>query len=310
MSSPSIHDEASCSYVSTCGLSLVCDQPPTYFGREIKYSWNTTDTKLGTTVYVHCRNLPNLAQGVHLFSAPIVIVVNGDDNLFPSDYPQDCIKTLIESPKVLAIYAQNMCVVGHPKCKHIPIGLDYHTLNWERGGHLWGRTGMLASQQEALLKACKTKMKSLSESKVWPIVTNFQLAMDSPPRRAALRKPVYEALKDKSWMKWLPEQSRKDFWLALHDVVFVLCAPGNGFDTHRAWEVLALGRIPIVQKLPINVVYEGLPVWEVEDWNAFASLTEEEFSGKAQEFIAKFETYEWERLTLAYWKKELNAYKE
>ena len=303
----SVQDETSCSYVSTCGLSLICDQPPTYFGRDIKYSWDFATTMHGASVFVHCRHLANLAYNIHLFSSPIVIVVNGDDNLFPTDYPQNCIQTLIQSPLVLAIFAQNMCVVDHPKCKHLPIGLDYHTLNWEKGNHLWGRTGMLASQQESLLLACKTKMKALSECNVLPIVTNFQLAMDSPPRRTALRKPIYDILKDQSWMKWLPEQSRKDFWLSLHDVVFVLCAPGNGFDTHRAWEVLALGKIPIVQKLPINAVYEGLPVWEVDNWDSFVK---EDFQQKAQEFMKKIDQYQWEKLTLHFWKAQINAYKQ
>jgi hypothetical protein len=305
---PSIHNETECNYISTCGLSLICSQPPTYYGRQLKYSWNVNNEK-GDTIYTHCRNLAELVKHAHMFKQPFIIVVNGDDNLLPTDYPQETIKTIIESQNILAIYSQNNCITTHPKCIHLPIGMDYHTLNWEGGNHLWGRTGMNAKQQEALLEACKTKMKPIQECCATPILTNFQLAMDSPPRRQMLRKPIYEALQSSKWMKWLPEMSRKDFWLRLSDVAFVLCAPGNGFDTHRAWEALLLQKIPIVQKLPINEVYKGLPIWEVEDWNAFAALSEEDIAKKHKEFCDKWDTYEWERLTLDFWRKVFASYK-
>ena len=51
----------------------------------------------------------------------------------------------------------------------------------------------------------------------------------------------------------------------LHDlwesVDYVVCCEGNGMDTHRAWEVLSLNRIPIVYKTPMTEsLYRGLPV--------------------------------------------------
>ena len=305
---PSTQTETQCMYVSTCGLSLICDQPPIYYGRQRKYTWNPEAPK-GTVVYTHCRDLPQLVQALNLFKHPIVIVVNGDDNLMPYDYPPQVFSTLSSSSNVLAVYSQNNCVVDNPKFKWLPIGMDYHTLNWEQGSHLWGKTGLDALQQEMVLKLCKQKMKPIHETQVTPVVTNFQLAMKDPPRRAQLRLPIYEACRNVSWMKWLPEQSRKEFWLSLQNITFVLCAPGNGFDTHRAWEVLILGRIPIVQKLPINAVYDGLPIWEVDDWNKFASMTEADIEEKHKWFVDRWDTYTWERLTLAYWKNELNKYK-
>ena len=305
----SIHDEHLCTYISTCGFSLICDQPPKYNRRNISYNISF-DTKRGDSIYVHCRDLVSLSKILPQFKNPIVILVGGDDNLFPSDYPREAVMAILESENVLAIYSQNQCIVGHEKCKHLPIGLDYHTLNWESGNHLWGRTGLRATQQEMVLKACQTKMKPLRECNATPIVTNFQLAMKTPPRRAALRKPIYEALKDKAWMKWLDQMSRKDFWLSLSDVAFVVCAAGQGLDTHRAYEVLCLGRIPIVQKLPINEVYRELPVWEVEDWNEFAKFTDQDFKYKLTEFIDKWNSYNFERLRLDFWRGVLEQYKK
>jgi hypothetical protein len=50
-----------------------------------------------------------------------------------------------------------------------------------------------------------------------------------------------------------------------HD--FVLCPRGNGRDTHRLWETLYLGSIPIVKfgELPGQLLND-FPVWIVNDW--------------------------------------------
>jgi hypothetical protein len=45
---------------------------------------------------------------------------------------------------------------------------------------------------------------------------------------------------------------------------FVLSPPGKGQDTHRTWEALSVGSVPIVTaKSPINAVFSGLPVLQV-----------------------------------------------
>jgi hypothetical protein len=51
-----------------------------------------------------------------------------------------------------------------------------------------------------------------------------------------------------------------------HD--FVLCPRGNGRDTHRLWETLYLGSIPIVKRgeLPSNLLM-NFPVWTVNKWS-------------------------------------------
>ena len=51
-----------------------------------------------------------------------------------------------------------------------------------------------------------------------------------------------------------------------HD--FVLCPRGNGRDTHRLWETLYLGSIPIVKRgeLPASLL-QNFPVWSVNEWS-------------------------------------------
>jgi hypothetical protein len=51
-----------------------------------------------------------------------------------------------------------------------------------------------------------------------------------------------------------------------HD--FILCPRGNGRDTHRLWETLYLGSIPIVKfgEMPGQLL-KDFPVWIVNDWS-------------------------------------------
>ena len=62
---------------------------------------------------------------------------------------------------------------------------------------------------------------------------------------------------------------------------FVLSPAGHGLDCHRTWEALCLGCIPIVRTSPLDVLWEGLPVWVVNSWS---EVTEKTMERKAEEF--------------------------
>lgn len=63
------------------------------------------------------------------------------------------------------------------------------------------------------------------------------------------RDKTYELFINKSWCKVdeanLPIDNYKN---NLDTYKFILCPPGNGLDTHRIWESLYLGSVPVVKK--------------------------------------------------------------
>ena len=306
MANPSNHLELQCEYVSTHGLAFLCDQTIVPYSRNnFMYTWNTKVTRHGTTVYTNCNEMDMLMQTVDNYEAPIIIMVNGDDHLAPYGYSKFVQNKVETSPNVLAVLAQNCCVTDKTsKWKHLPIGLDYHTLLWssEEGNcHEWGASAT-ALDQEALLKSIRMNMRPIYDAPYSTVITNFHLAMDAPKRRAKLRQPIYHACKNTPWITWLPQQTREEFWRSCNDCAFVLCPPGNGYDTHRAWEALCLGRIPIIQDLPINEVYRDLPVWIVSDWNHFAQLTVDDLKRVWSDMVSKWKEYKWQKLRLQYWK--------
>jgi hypothetical protein len=100
----------------------------------------------------------------------------------------------------------------------------------------------------------------------------------------SVRQPVFDFFKDKSfctvqdytsydYQKSLIHsdsetmQRRIDFYRTLKRTKFAICPQGEGLDTHRIYECVALGVIPIVISSPLNDLYSKFPIWIVKSWN-------------------------------------------
>ncbi len=95
-------------------------------------------------------------------------------------------------------------------------------------------------------------------------------------------------------------EARKSYLRDIRDHKFVLCPRGNGVDTHRLWETLYMGRIPIVKRHPIHKDWQDLPILFIDDWN---EVTEE----LLHETYTKFAEREWcyDKLKIGYWLEKL-----
>lgn len=60
-------------------------------------------------------------------------------------------------------------------------------------------------------------------------------------------------------------------FLANHSLV--LCPRGNGLDSHRAWETLYVGRIPVVASSAMDAAFDGLPVMILQSWSDLLNAT-------------------------------------
>jgi hypothetical protein len=82
---------------------------------------------------------------------------------------------------------------------------------------------------------------------------------------------------------------------------FTLSPPGRGIDTHRTYEALICGSIPIVFPAYLNKLYEGLPVVVLDD---FRKLTPEYLERKYNEVMSRGD-YDFTKLTCDYWCKKI-----
>ncbi len=86
----------------------------------------------------------------------------------------------------------------------------------------------------------------------------------------------------------------------IHNHKFVVCPEGNGMDTHRTWETLYMGSIPIEKRNLNNRFYTDLPICFVDDWGQMTkNFLDSEFDR------IKNQKWNFKMLTFEYWKDKI-----
>jgi len=216
------------------------------------------DIEEGSTVFMKVNDIPAFIQSPP--SVKVTIVISNSDETF-----DDSLMASVR-PYVSDVYAINCSAKG---AKQIPIGFrdDQYTPH-------------------------KDLVDILSDSKVSGDKTtlclvNFLVETNGGERGRALERFSSEswATVDKSYLNYglskatvftVPEtiQKRLDYYKTLKSTKFVVCPPGRGVDTHRIYETLFFGGIPIIKTSFLDPMYEKLGgCWIVQDWT---DVTEEE----------------------------------
>ena len=116
------------------------------------------------------------------------------------------------------------------------------------------------------------------------------------------REIIENFFKNKDWVVIKePNLSIDDYIKDLNKYKFIFCPWGNGFDTHRIWEALYCGSIPIT-KSHVGLSFESLPIISFEN---FYKLSIEELiaeSNKKDFNIAPLNLKHWSGLI----KKDIN----
>ena len=107
--------------------------------------------------------------------------------------------------------------------------------------------------------------------------------------------------KDWSTIVYGTNGSNFDSYLdSIYEHEFVLCPVGVGIDTHRLWECLYMGIIPIEKTNKNNINYSDLPICFVNSW----SDINEDFLEKKYIEI-KNKNWNLEKLNFNYWKNKI-----
>ncbi len=81
---------------------------------------------------------------------------------------------------------------------------------------------------------------------------------------------------------------------------FVICPEGNGTDTHRTWETLYLGSIPIEKRNNNNKFYYDLPICFVDEW---CDITEEFLEFEYKRITETI--FNLKKIDFGYWVKDI-----
>jgi len=88
---------------------------------------------------------------------------------------------------------------------------------------------------------------------------------------------------------------------------FVVSPRGNGLDSHRTWEALLVGCIPIVRSSKLDPLYARLPVLIVSEWRDVTPTLLRNFYAKVSSTRA---LYDYNRLFADYWIGNIRMHQE
>jgi hypothetical protein len=148
------------------------------------------------------------------------------------DYPfNEQFRSIVEDPKIEHIYAQNLDMDPGPKLTLLPIGIARDMFPHGNLDQLY-----------------ETMSKTYYLKKELPIYININESTHP------LRKEIMDVIRrsPKDWKNNVVTQPKefKEYLLDLSRCRFCLCLRGNGLDTHRFWEALYLGVIPVLVMTP------------------------------------------------------------
>lgn len=106
---------------------------------------------------------------------------------------------------------------------------------------------------------------------------------------------------------WATIKNGCAYHIYVEDIInhnFILCPDGNGIDTHRLWETLYLGSIPIVFEGINTKFYKDLPICYI---NSYEEITPN-FLQQEYERILNTE-WNFKKLDLTYWINNIKNYR-
>ena len=117
------------------------------------------------------------------------------------------------------------------------------------------------------------------------------------------RSNLYKIFVDHDWVTYdFPGNDNNKYHQSLKEATFVLCPWGNGVDTHRLWESLYSGSIPVTKQHATYKSVKDLPILFVDDYEDITYELLEQFLNNLD--INKLNI---EKLNLNYWINEINS---
>lgn len=294
-------------FIWNFGLAVLCDKGP----KEFPYcKWKEEtfdDLSSGDIVWLQSYYVPLFYNTIlPKLETPIVLVISDGDESFPSNFTHLIdVEDLIQHPYLIHIFAQNCDYKGphRHKVTPIPIGIDFHT----RAHRIpfKEKTTQTPEQQESILNAVLQTFKPTDKRKK-RIYVDFHLhdtlangCFQRYLEVGETRSEIFSKIQTTNLVDVSKFQSRTSLWKTKGEYAFSICPPGNGLDTHRIWEDLVLGCIVIVKHSPLDLLYRGLPVIFIQDWN---EITEANLNKWLSQYPDAFTNPLFrEKLTNRYW---------
>jgi len=295
---PNRGDESECRMVSSRGILKSCtihsSNPVSSSDVIDNQDWSSLQE--GSSVYICGTAIPNLVSLLDSIPVPFVLVSGDCDETIWSDvFPDEAsFLSFIENPKIVRWHSQNAVgsAVGsamsrHPKLFQIPIGLDYHSPQDVKDIHS-------PVEHDQLIQSIRSSAKPWSQ-RLCQGYSNFHFTMTTS-KYGSDRVAAKEQIPAECVFYEPNRTDRVEGYRRQAEYAFVVSPLGNGYDCHRTWEALCVGCIPIVRSSGLDPLYTGLPVLIVDEWS---DVSMELLEKTIRDFEKR--TFDYDRLTLAYW---------
>jgi hypothetical protein len=290
---PDVPGENRCYYVSSRGILKSCNVHsvlPVSSSDSLEHA-PLSRLRTGHTLYICSTAIPAFAKYMTTLPPDLrftLVSGDADETIYEDVFPSaDAFTRFIEDPRLTGWFAQN-CMTSHPKIHPLPIGLDYHSSIDIAGGST-------PQDQEAMILRIKNESVPFWERKR-QAYSNYHFNMKT--KYSDDRRDAY-AMVPPDLVYYEPERAGREATYRHQSQYACVISPfGNGYDCHRTWEALILGCIPIVKTSALDVLYQDLPVWIVQEWS---DVTEAALNATIERFRAHYDAFAWEKLTLAYW---------
>uniref|UniRef100_A0A6C0BUT1 Exostosin GT47 domain-containing protein n=1 Tax=viral metagenome TaxID=1070528 RepID=A0A6C0BUT1_9ZZZZ len=228
----------------------------------------------------------------------ILITASNDDHCVPylhfpckdNDY-KNKVDKLLNKNELIRWYTKNPAIV-HDKLMGIPLGPK-----WQ-----WKTTRFFGESKDEHLRIynelCLKPEENLynSSSKTNLLYINYAQTTTNPlysPHKG-IRHNLTNILRNK--FGFSKGTNFENYMRELKTFKFCVSPPGRGIDTHRAWEALMMGTIPIMISTTQDHLFERLPVIIVDSWE---QITTDFLNQKYEELIQK--SYDFDILYTHYW---------
>jgi hypothetical protein len=200
------------------------------------------------SVFLYTHDFDEFADVVwpQLTSQPPVLITHNSDGEVSEKHAAWLDR---EGAGVRCWLAQN-AAVRHPRLRPVPIGIA--NSRWPHGNP--------RSLARAGRRARRTNREPLSLFAQFSASTNPARAAAAEALRANFPAEHVDATPSLKWRQYTR-------LLSAHQ--FSACPRGNGIDTHRLWESLYLGVVPIVERTTLSEHWKGagLPLVLIDDWS-------------------------------------------
>ncbi|MCP3969253.1 MAG: hypothetical protein GY717_02830 [Rhodobacteraceae bacterium] len=256
-------DETSCLFVGSKGLLKLCEthQP---LPNDFSAKWPRRalqSHRSGGRVYVHATAVKHFARRALLRIDSPFVLVSGDcvADVSPASLGESVVSKVLDHPHLIRWHAQNLGF-EHTKVQPMPLGLDYHTISRRRRPE-WGPQASPRAQEDLLL-TIRAMSPPLGQRRVLGY-SNWHFVPGNGDRAK-----VIGVLPGASCFYEPDRVPRAESWIRNTGYLFTISPRGQGMDCHRTWEAILLGSVPVIPDLPINRLFQDLPVVVVQDWAA------------------------------------------